>query len=112
MRAPPAGPRSNLTSAPPYLASEHNAPPRAGSDHGGSDRQETGDLRGTCRTTEGGEPTAMLCPCAVLRVEDGDSDKGAHGKSEGSHARKLLPTGAPFTYRGTPIRSGARRRPL
>ena len=36
----------------------------------------------------------MLCPCAVLRVANGGSDKGAHGTSEGSRARKLLPSGA------------------
>ena len=36
----------------------------------------------------------MLCPCAVLRVADGGSDKGAHGKNESSRARKLLPAGA------------------
>ena len=36
----------------------------------------------------------MLCPCAVLRVADGGSDKGAHGKSKSSRARKLLPAGA------------------
>ena len=36
----------------------------------------------------------MLCPCAVLRFADGGSDKGAHGKSKSSRARKLLPAGA------------------
>ena len=49
---------------------------------------------GTYRTTEGGERTAMWCPCAVLRVADGGSDKGAHGKNESSRARKLLPARA------------------
>ena len=44
--------------------------------------------------TEGGKRTAMLCPCAALRVVDGGSDKGAIGKSESSRARKLLPAGA------------------
>ena len=36
----------------------------------------------------------MLCPCAVLRVADSGSHKDAHGKSECSRARKLLPAGA------------------
>ena len=44
--------------------------------------------------TEGGKRTAMLCPCAVLRVADGGSNKGAHGKSISSRARKHLPAGA------------------
>ena len=37
---------------------------------------------------------SMWCPCAVLRVADGGSDKGVHGKNESSRARKLLPAGA------------------
>jgi hypothetical protein len=49
---------------------------------------------GTYRLEESGERTKMWCPCKVLRVADGESDKGSHGKGESSRARKLLPAGA------------------
>jgi hypothetical protein len=49
---------------------------------------------GTYRLEESGERTKMWCPCKVLRVADGESDKGSHGKGESSRASKLLPAGA------------------
>ena len=36
----------------------------------------------------------MWCPCKVLRVADGCSNKGNHGKPEQARARNLLPAGA------------------
>ena len=35
----------------------------------------------------------MWCPCKVLRVADGETDKGRDGKSLSSQARKLAPRG-------------------
>ena len=49
---------------------------------------------GTYRLEESGERTKMWCPCKVLRVADGESDKGSHGKAESGRARNLLPAGA------------------
>ena len=39
----------------------------------------------------------MWCPCKVLRVADGKTDKGQHGqqdKTESNRAQKLTPAGA------------------
>jgi len=41
-----------------------------------------------------GTRTKIWCPCTVMRVADGSNDKGTHGKTESSRARKLLPAGA------------------
>ena len=35
----------------------------------------------------------MWCPCKVLRVADGNTDKGMDGKPLSSQARKLAPRG-------------------
>ena len=36
----------------------------------------------------------MWCPCKVMRVADGTSHVGNHGKGEQARAKKILPAGA------------------
>ena len=48
---------------------------------------------GKYRSTVDGSTLKMWCPCKVLRVADGENDKGMDGKPLSSAARKLAPRG-------------------
>ena len=41
-----------------------------------------------------GKRVKMWCPCKVVRLADGSTDKGRHGNTTSSQARKILPAGA------------------
>ena len=48
---------------------------------------------GLYKATEDNSNVKMWCPCKVLRVADGDTDKGRDGQALSAGARKLAPRG-------------------
>jgi hypothetical protein len=48
---------------------------------------------GLYKATEDNSNAKMWCPCKVLRVADGDTDKGRDGQALSAGARKLAPRG-------------------